>query len=238
MNERIAQALTKLYDKGHRIVFWYDTKQELRQDFEALDLPGIEKIELKNNQFGLKYRILREQPEQKFLLYQEGPQPNDLDNWLLDVQLAQAQFRTDQVGLWLSELDLGLEFADVVQDHTEFYQATKRKDTLKRLLKPDDTQGAIRLKMLAVCAGSEPRLDSILENLLTELAEDKDEKIKLIDRCNLSQFLWEQMQRIYGYTSKTPGMQDFVIELFKSCYAMELQGQVSLTGDALVFLKR
>ena len=35
MNDRIAQALTKLFDR-HRIVFWYDAKQELRDDFEAL----------------------------------------------------------------------------------------------------------------------------------------------------------------------------------------------------------
>ena len=48
MNDRIAQALTKLFDR-HRIVFWYDAKQELRDDFEALQLPGVEKLELTNN---------------------------------------------------------------------------------------------------------------------------------------------------------------------------------------------
>lgn len=110
MSDRIAQALTKLFDR-HRIVFWYDAKQELRDDFEALFLPGIEKLELTNNEFGIKYRILREQPEQNFLLYRDGPQPDELDNWLLDVQLAHGEFRTDQVAIWLSELELGLEFA-------------------------------------------------------------------------------------------------------------------------------
>jgi uncharacterized protein (TIGR02687 family) len=237
MEDRIAQALNKLFDR-HRIVFWYDAKQELRNDFEALCLANVEKVEIKNNEFGLKYRILREQPDQKFLLYREGPQPDDLDNWLLDVQLAHGEFRTDQVGLWLSELDLGLEFADVVQAHTEFYQAIKRKESLKRLLKPDDTPGSIRLKMLAVCASAEPRLDSILENLLAELAEKRDEKFNLISRCSLDEFLWKQMERVYGYRSETPGIQDFMIELFKSCYAMETDGPVNLTGDALVFLKR
>ncbi len=129
----------------------------MRSDFEALELPGIEKLELVNNEFGVKYRLLREKPEQKFLLYHEGPQPEYLDNWLLDVQLAQGEFRTDQVGLWLSELELGLEFADVVQAHEEFFKAVKRKDSLKRLLKPDDTPGMVRLKMLGVCAGVEPK---------------------------------------------------------------------------------
>lgn len=237
MSDRIAQALTKLFNR-HRIVFWYDTKQELRDDFEALSLPGIEKLELTNNEFGIKYRILREQPEQKFLLYRDGPQPDELDNWLLDVQLAHAEFRTDQVAIWLSELELGLEFADVIQSHAEFFQAVKRKDALKKMLRADDTPGQIRLKMLAVCAASEPRMDSVLEDLLQELAEGRDDKIKLISRCTLDGFLWEQLTRCYGYPSDEPSIRDFAIELFKSCYAMGTDGQVNLTGDALVFLKR
>jgi uncharacterized protein (TIGR02687 family) len=237
MSDRIFQALNKLFEH-HRIVFWYDTKQELRDDFEALQLTDVEKIEINNNEFGIKYQILREQPEQKFLIYKAGSQPDDLDNWLLDVQLAHGEFRADQVSLWLSELDLGPEFADVVKDHASFYKEGKRKEKLRSLLSSDDTPSKIRLKMLAVCAKADPRLDSILENLLEEFARDRDEKIKLIERCQLSQFLWEQMQRNYGYRSESPGMQDFVIELFKSCYAMETNGQANLTSDALVFLKR
>ncbi|WP_206171667.1 hypothetical protein [Thiorhodococcus mannitoliphagus] len=144
MDNRVAQALTKLFER-HRIVLSDDTKEELRGDFDALTLPGIEKLEVKNNEYGLKYRILREEPEQKFLLYREGPQPDDLDNWLLDVQLAAGEFRADQAALWLSELDLGFEFADVVQSHAEFFQAIKRKEALRKLLKPEDTAGLIWL---------------------------------------------------------------------------------------------
>ena len=237
MSMQIQSALAKMFEK-HRIVFWYDTKQELRNDFEVLELAGIEKLELTNNEFGVKYRLLREEPEQKFLLYREGPQPANLENWLLDVQLAQGVFRTGQVGLWLAELELGLEFTDLVQVHEEFFKAVKRKDSLKRLLKPDDTPGMIRLKMLGVCAGAEPRLDMVLESLLAELSEGHDDKFKLVARCNLESFLWEQMKRTYGYQSSTPGIRDFVIELFKSCYAMSTDGQVRLSSDSLVFLRR
>ena len=165
MSSQIQTALTRLFDK-HRIIFWYDTKHELRSDFEAVSISDVEKLEIANNEYGLKYRVLRESPDQKFLLYKEGPQPEDLDNWLLDVQLAHGEFRTDQVAIWLSELELGLEFAEVAQAHAEFFQAIKRKDALKKLLKSDDTAGQLRLKMLAVCAGSEPRMDSVVETLL------------------------------------------------------------------------
>lgn len=237
MSNRISQALTKLFER-HRIVFWYDTKHELRSDFEAVSISDVEKLEIANNEYGLKYRILRESPEQKFLLYKEGAQPEDLDNWLLDIQLAHGEFRTDQVAIWLSELELGLEFAEVAQAHAEFFQANKRKEALKKLLTPDDTAGLLRLKMLAVCAGSEPRMDSVVETLLQQLAEGRDDGIRLIERCSLDGFLWEQLTRFYGYEASDPSLRDFVIELFKSCYAMGTDGEVKLTGDALVFLKR
>ncbi len=236
-NLRIVQALKKLFDR-HRIVFWYDTKQELREDFDALELPDVEKIEINNNEFTLKYRMLREQPQQKFLLYKEGTQPADLDNWLLDVQLAHGEFRADQVALWLSELDLAPEFSQVVEAHTEFYKAVRRKEKLKVLLQSDDTASKIRLKMLAVCANADPRLDVILENLIAELAQDQSDKIKLIERCGLTPFLWQQMEREYDYNSDSPSIRDFIIELFKSCYGMATEGPVNLNANALVFLKR
>ncbi|MCX6068128.1 MAG: hypothetical protein NT121_20660 [Chloroflexi bacterium] len=52
--DKITQAITRLFDK-HRIVFWYDAKKELRQEYETLLIPGVEVIELHNNEFGVKY---------------------------------------------------------------------------------------------------------------------------------------------------------------------------------------
>ena len=234
---KIAEALKTVFKK-HRIVFWYDSKKELREDYEKLNVSDIEKIELKNNEFRVKRRILREEPDKKFLLYQEGEAPSDLDNWLLDVQLASEEFRTDQSAIWLNELGLGIEFTDIVNAHTVFFNVAKRRENLKKLLSTDDTQNAVRTKMLGVCASSDPRIDNILENLLTESAVDKDEKLKLIENCGLESFLWSRLEISYGYTSDSPGLRDFIIQLFKSCYDMSLGNDSQLNPDALVFLKR
>jgi uncharacterized protein (TIGR02687 family) len=238
-NDKIANALMQRFEK-HRIVFWYDTNKELRDDYKALDLPDVKKIELKNNEFKVKYQVLRENTKQKFLLYHEGPQPSQLDNWLLDVLLSHDEFRTDQVAIWLNELGLSRDDAAVVQEHHAFFNSGKRREQLKNVLKKDDTPGMVRLKMLGVCTGiiSNPKFDVILESLLTDEAEGKSEKIKLINRCSLELFLWEQLKRHYGYIPENPSIKDFVIELFKSCYAMETEGDFKLSTDALVFLKR
>lgn len=239
-NSRIHQALGNLFDK-QRIVFWYDTRHEFRADFEALSLPGVEKIELANNEFGVKYRILREQPEQKFLLFLHGPEPAHLDNWLLDVQLASGStFRTDQVALWLAELELGPDSYALLEAHVPFFEAAKRRERLKELRAPDDSQQVLRQKMLAVCAGCEPRLDTLLETLLAEFGEDQNTRIKLMERCGLSAFFWEQMQRAYGYDNTQPSLQDFVIELFKACFLTEVVPEFKprLNNEAKVFMRR
>lgn len=250
---RIKQALDRLFEK-QRIVFWYDDKKELREAFEMLTIDGVEKIELQNNEFGIKHRILREAPKQQFLIYKEGKHPEPLQNWMLDVELANSVFRTDHVAIWLSEMELPNEFADVVEQHSAFFdggrakvQTEKRKDVLKKLLNSEDTLSAVRFKMLAVCAGAtqkaDARLDVVLEHLIAELTKNKPTAYSLIERCNLQGFLWQQVERFYGYKSDSPSIKDFAIELFKSCYSMgvdsSLHGDaIKLTSDALVFFKR
>lgn len=239
-NPKIKQALINLFDK-QRIVFWYDTRHEFRADFVALKLPGIEKIEVVNNEFGVKHRVLRAQPTQKFLLYRDGPEPEHLHNWLLDVQLASGRtFRTDQVALWLAELELGPDCYPLLEAHLAFFEAATRREALRTMLESGDSSNALRQKMLAVCLGTEPRLDVMLEELLAELAKGIDTRIKLIERSSLSEFLWERMRRAYGYASDQPGLRGFVIELFKTCFFahVEPEYKARLSAEAQVFIRR
>lgn len=237
MNDRIAVGLASQFE-DHRIVFWYDPERSFREAFDALALPEVQKVELADNEFGVKHRILRSEPKQKFLLYKHGSEPAPLENWLLDVQLGNAVFRTDQTAIWLSELGLGMAFGDVVSAHREFFGAQKRVDQLKKVLLPDDTKGLLRLKMLSVCAGSDPSCDAVMEALLAEHAAGKDDRLRLIVRSGLDGFLWEQLQRQFAYRSDDPGIEDFSLELFKSCYAAAVGGNAKLKSEAVVFFRR
>jgi uncharacterized protein (TIGR02687 family) len=267
MTSRISIALERLFAK-HRVVFWYDDKQELREDFDNLELNNVTKVELNNNEFSLKHKLLREEPKTNFLVYKQGKQPEPVKNWLYDVELANAIFKTDQAAIWLSELELTSEFSEIVEHHTAFFesdstnmgskfQATSdsdnRKATLKSFLESEDTHSRIRLKMLAIAAGAkqkgDARLDVILELLMAENAEGK--AYKLIERSNLKQFLWQQVTNHYGYQCDSQSVMDFVYELFKFSYLAEfptsLQGTThgseaakkqNINNNALVFFKR
>lgn len=239
-NAKIQQALGNLFEK-QRIVFWFDTRHEFRADFESLALAGVEKVELANNEFGLKYRVLRQQPEQKFLLYRDGPKPAHLDNWLLDVQLASGNtFSTDQVALWLAELGLAPDFGEVLEAHVAFFESVKRREALLKLLQANDSPRQLLQKMLSVCLGCEPRLDVMLEELLADLANQDETRSKLMTRCGLHTVFWEWVKRNYGYQSEQPGLHDFVIDLFQSCFAMGMDPTYKspLSPEAMVFLRR
>jgi hypothetical protein len=88
---RIQSALEKEFARK-RLVFWYDSDLiGWQQEFEAVQLPDVAKIVVKNNEFGVKHRIAREEPHQKFLLYFRGQaEPPDTQNWLLDQLLTYA----------------------------------------------------------------------------------------------------------------------------------------------------
>lgn len=228
----IESALHRLFEhQNHRIVFWYDDKGELTEQFAAVALPGVEKITLNNNEFAVKHRLLREAPRQRFLVYSPAPPPADADNWLLDVQLSSGRFYADRTDLWLHELGLPPEFAAELAPHADFFQAARRRQALHKLLRPDDTARQVRLKMLAVCAAApDEQLDHILYHLLDELAAGGEEKMRLIERAALDGFLWEQLERAYGYRSDRPGLLDFALELFNACYALGI-GEVGRRGS-------
>ncbi|SIR37811.1 TIGR02687 family protein [Rhizobium sp. RU35A] len=237
MNDRIAASLRRLFDE-HRIVFWYDTDRDMRAEFDALDLPGVTKLEIANNEFGLKYRILRQEPDGRFLLFRDGPEPPSADNWLLDVQLATTVFKADQAAIWVAELGVPLQFIDTVRAHAGFFAAKPRIDALKKLLHTSDTHTQMRLKMLAVCVGAEGGLDTVIEALLGELAAGKDEGLRMIDRSALMEFFWTQVGQAYGYKPTEPDFEDFAISLFQSAYARVLGEDGALNAEALLVFRR
>lgn len=234
---KIEQALSRMFEQ-HRIVFWYDAQRDLREDYEGVELDGVTKWEVVNDPFGVKHLILREKPDQKFLLYFHGPQPEDLDNWLLDVQLAQGVFRASQASILVSELGLSPELSPTVERHGVFFDAKARIEALQRLLKGDESPERLQWIMLAVCAGSEPLLESVLESLLAELAAGQDDKLRLIGRCELDEILWPQVELRFGYASESPSIRDFAMALFKAGYARGLRQAALLGDEAIVFLRR
>ena len=106
MNESMTNALKKLFER-YRIVFWYCEDSMLAADYEALTIDGVEKRDITGHPFAAKVEVLHKRPKDKFLLFCRGARPKDEENFLLDILLANAEFRTDKASLLAADLGLG-----------------------------------------------------------------------------------------------------------------------------------
>jgi hypothetical protein len=185
MRDRIQSGLERSFRK-HRIVFWHDPETRFREEFDAISIEGVTKTEVVNNEFMLKHRLIREEPRQPFLVYRPGPLPEDARNWLLDLEMGHGVFLADRGALLLMELGLPPRFGDLIEGHARFFEAKARVDRLKAVIEETDNAADIRLKMVAVCAGTPPKLDEVLETLLSELGRDEEKLIGLIARSGLA----------------------------------------------------
>jgi len=238
MDPRIAKGLEAQFEK-HRVVFWHDTKSELRSEFDSVDLAGVEKAVVSNNEFGLKHRIIRDAPAQKFLIYRAGPRPDrPTDNWLLDIELANGTFQADQISMWLGELGLETKYRDLIEAHQEFFRAGKRVSYLAAMLKQDDDLSIILSKMICVATGAERSFDEAVERLLAEHIRGDDEAYKLLDRSRLQTVFWSNVERAFGYANPEPDLEDLALELFKLAFERGSNGSGRLSDEAFVFFNR
>lgn len=213
---KIEEALQHKFQEN-RIIFWYDEKEEFKEQFDDLKLPDFHKFHVVNNHFEIKYLVHKAQPKDKFLLYFTGPRPGNEENWLLDLELAHHVFHTDQEAIFLQEIGLDYHFKELVTEHLEFFKIKGRRLKLKDLLAADDTHEEIRYKMLAVTFGEENiSLVTFIHAYGTAFDADKDDYTKDLKRYNLTDFLWKQIERRYNYISETPSIYDFLLEVFNN----------------------
>ena len=236
INEKVQAALEKIFQQ-HRLVFWYDDKAEMSELFESIQIPGIEKLKITNNEFTLKHKLLVEQPKQRFLLYQASSKLIDSENWLLDLLMSNYEFHTEASSLFLQELDLPQEFKGLIQSHEEFFGNQKRVSDLKIVLEKEDRESLIRLKMLCVICTCEPEWEKVLYALFTEIQKNKQDKYKTIDKFRLSDFLWQTIEKKYGYKSGKPTIKDFLVNLVQDNLKRTISGgNPLLNKDAYLFV--
>lgn len=229
---KIEEQLNQIF-KTERIVIWIDEKAEMTEEFNALSLPGVEKIQVSNNEFSIKYRIIKTEPDKKFLLYFKDKQPKDTENWLLDIILANRVFYSDKTSIILDDLGLKPELKETVAKHESFFSNQERTAKLKKMLKGSDNVQFLLYKMIASVCSSEPNLNDILFSLFTELANKDDSKFRTLEKYNLLPFFWSEVNRAFGYSQNSPLLKDLLINIFNKNY---LEGETtSLSTEAVVF---
>src|SRR5680860_903803 len=219
MSQSIEKAIQAKFKK-HRLVFWYDVQDELSEVFDSLALPAIEKIQIEGNEFQIKYRVVQQHPDQKFLIYSSQERKTPATNWLLDLELAHTLFHTDKAATVLQEMGLDYGFNDLVKEHIAFFEAKERKLKLREILGKGDSHAVVRRKMVAVtCRTDHLATHAFIQALAAVEIEGEKNRIEHdIDRFGLSGFFWQLLQNHYGYAAATPSTYDFLLFCFESVF--------------------
>lgn len=233
---KIEEALINRFET-HRVIFWYDEKQELTDQFESLALDDVEKIQVHSNEFKIKHIINKQKPNSKLLIYLPGPKPANEDNWLLDMELAHHVFYTNQEALILQEIGLDYHFKELVTEHLDFFKSKERNARLQELLGSGDEHEEIRAKMLAVVFNTEyVNLITFIHAHATSYTVGDDRIDKDLAKFNLSNYYWGKILKQFNYQSEQPTIYDFLLEVFNANFALGGSAKVNKETRLLLSL--
>lgn len=235
--KRIHDSLERIF-QSHRLVFWYDGTGEWEEIFGTFSAENVTKLAVQNNELGTKVRVVREpNAEAKFLIYVPTVRPTDADNWLLDLLLQGYEYKADKASLALQEVGLPDGFRHLAEDHATYFTSGKRTQALKELIGKDDEGPEIRLKMIAVLAGTPAEVDSLLLHFLEQGLHSEliDPVAECLEASALIEPFWKAVEKAFGYASDLPSLRDFAVLLFRG--ANPLDEEISLHPHAKVFLQ-
>ncbi|MEF2737051.1 MAG: BREX-1 system phosphatase PglZ type A, partial [Bifidobacterium choerinum] len=236
--DRVAQLLAARFERPGeqgRIVFWHDQDGQYADDVHRLvgaDAPvpvlqSVALVQVEHTPFDLRYRMTRQEPDARFLVYMTGAQPALRDDWLLDLKLAYGPlFSADKLTMIATEVlpdapsPVRDEWLAAMRQAPRFFDSAERVERLSKRLDARDDADKFRAKMVAVLVGlpmDQHSLQDIWRALLAQYADGDSSGIDLVERMGLGSFHWEGTHRIYRFPlpeDGAPTVKGFVLWLF------------------------
>ncbi|MBZ4194371.1 MAG: BREX-1 system phosphatase PglZ type A [Candidatus Contendobacter sp.] len=236
MNDQhqIQTALARLFnDEGQRIVFWNDPDKEFQNTLPFLMLEGVTVLRLDEvGALETKIRLERDEPDGKFLLYSPTAEPDDEDDWLLDIRLYSRRFQADRASILLQDLGLTHQHLRThLAERRPFFDAKERLQKLKALVTAEDVATDLDRKMIAVVIKADPpELFNLIHTLFHAWPEeniDLDHPPAVwepLEKFDLATPFWAMVNATFGYAEEHPTLKNFLLRLLLTDYAHHLKG--------------
>jgi uncharacterized protein (TIGR02687 family) len=215
---------------GRRVVFWYDPDEQFTSTFDELQIEGVEKLQVTDNPFTIKHRLLIQQPNQNFLLYIPKSEPTPQDNWLFDIQKSGLTFSADPAALIYADLGLRQRSLEItIREHQTFFNSRKRKETLEAMkIAPDSNEPALFLAMLSVVAGLKvPDAGLLIRRVLMAGLLESDNLIwSDIEKYVSPEIFWEIVLEHTDFPNTNPSLNKLFTHLLITHFHKSLRGNI------------
>lgn len=223
-------ALLRLFEEGHKLVFWNDAEGEFIQEVARLELNGAALIRLDQTPLLRVKLMLESEPSTNWLLYSPTEVPEPTADWLLDARVRAKPFSADTASMQLDDLGLA---SHALRHHlklrAKFLRAKDRVERLKRWVDPQDTAADLDRKMLAVLARADtPDAAGIFLRVFSALAADGADlggiPKALTDMASneLEAAFWSLAEQEFGYretAGESPSLRGLLYRLLGTDFA-------------------
>jgi hypothetical protein len=171
--EQIEKSLMKLFNKDKQVfekrqlVFWYDEKEDFKDEIDFLKLDNVKIHKLDNNFFYTKYLLESEDVSSNYLIYSDKAKPKLEEDWFLDTGLYSSDFSADKGFVKLNDLGItDILLKDLIEKYMKFFSSKKREDDFKILNINKNNKKSIELSILASIVGVKSlNFDDILRKI-------------------------------------------------------------------------
>jgi uncharacterized protein (TIGR02687 family) len=227
--EQLKQGILAKFEKC-RIVFWQDENSEFSEQVSELEnelaTADIKLIALDSeSHLEVKHRIELVQPKAKFLLYGTQVVSEPTRDWLFDIRLYSQQFYADSSSMILNELDMRMEFRQLVGRYKKFFGNKQRYAKLRKLIASNADKEALELAMIATIVKVDTvSFHAVMHQLINQYnssPESIDEIFEEFEKFDLSAAFWRFALKEFGYlalgqwTDKAakPSLKDLIFKL-------------------------
>lgn len=231
---QIQDNLKAIFDDENRVVvFWYDGDMEFEETLSSLKLDNVKIYHLeKDNIFKTKVLLEVIDKESDYLIYAPFKRPKDEDNYLIDIIKYSKVFMAEMTALILTQLNISLDYQDVLDEHKEFFFSKDRKNKYINLLLDyhNVSEDTLRLAMMGVLLNiSMVDLDLLVSKLISLDLEKRNVYFSNLGKYNLVDEFWKMMRKEYGYDDSDYSIDRFIIGLFAR-YADIESPRLNLSG--------
>lgn len=218
-NEKILDNLKRKFNRGSRIIFWYDDDGEFRDEIEEITngLTGIAQVVVLHmgEQLKLKLKLLSASEDEKFLIYSPEKQPVLEDNHLRDIILYSDIFTADAQEMIRRDLGLPEKMKSFVKTHSKFFSSKVRRKNFSKY-DPKSFDNNPELAILATLVNSKHVLVSYFDILRIVLCGgiNEDNYLNEFAKYDVLDAFWDNARKMFGYEEEQPSLIILAASLF------------------------
>lgn len=233
------------------IVIWHDPDGEFAEAYEELAGDGnalfggvaVRCVHAHDgNMFATKRLIVREEPQQSFLVYRQTPKGALTGDWLADIELYADHFQSDYLSLLVADLDAE-DVAGVregLMRFKGFFRAKERIQKFKGKMAHAASKDDVMLGVLAVLCKAESAAASDIvlafARRAAEALEDSEaaaDIVAVLEKHDAMEPLRRLLERITGYAGDLADGRAFLAHLLLTALSATMSSEAlqELEGD-------